>query len=96
MDKEIICVYLFLYNTYYVGFVVTDAWCLAQRWLIIQRSPGVHGFNPSLLTMGPAMLSKDVIITIDTKSVLWMLMSWCIGSGDTNSHRADYLYSRVP
>ena len=33
--KEIICVYLFLYDIYYVGSVVTDAWCLAQLWLLM-------------------------------------------------------------
>ena len=98
LDKEIICVYLFLYDIYYVGSVVTDAWCLAQHRLIIQMSPGVHGLNQSLMTMGPATLtgSKDVIITIYTKSVLWMLMAWCISSGDTSGHKADYLCSRVP
>ena len=37
-------------------------------------SPWVHGLNPSLVTVGPITLSKDVIITIYTKSVLWMLM----------------------
>ena len=35
LDKEIICVYLFLYDIYYVGSVVTDAWCLAQLWLLM-------------------------------------------------------------
>ena len=95
MHKEITCVYLFLYITYYVGSMGIDAWCLAQHWFIIQMYPGVHGLNPSLLTVGPVTLSKDVIIKIYTKSVLGMLMAWCIGSGATSSHRADYLYSWV-
>ena len=77
LGKEIIFVYLFLFDVYYVGSVVTDAWCLAQHRLYIQMSPGVHGLNPSLLTVDLATLtgSKDVIITIYSKSVLWMLMA---------------------